>query len=148
MSINEGNIRRLVLVEKSISKERGDFTLFALMRRFDILRERNQEMWDLAVAATWLKSSPKLQENREYIFKKLLSQFSGEEIIGFIESLVVMDSEGKSVASITKMAGYLDHVVKNTYKDALEICKSFTVTAHVITSRPKDNKKSRKTKIN
>ncbi|OFV94210.1 MAG: hypothetical protein A3H28_08405 [Acidobacteria bacterium RIFCSPLOWO2_02_FULL_61_28] len=81
-------------LEAVVSKERGDFSLFALF-----LREDAPDRWDLLVAAPW--ASQKRDETVEYLVNEIKSHLGPQELINLSRILVVEPHDPK-VQEFTK----------------------------------------------
>ncbi len=80
------------VVERTISNERDNFTLFGLF-----LREDAQDKWDLIVSASWLTGD--YFKNLEYITEKLKSQIEPNEMTG-ISRIILLSPSDKFVRNI------------------------------------------------
>jgi len=138
MSLIESTIKKLVDVEKRISEIKGSFILFALFKRTDILKEKNQEKWDLVMSSSWIKEKND-QANREYVFGELLKKFTGEEISEFLEKLVFIDSKDEFIKLTTNKVGELEHVheEEKAHVGLVRDGQKLDIAdAYIITSRP------------
>lgn len=85
---------RFVNLERVISDNKGDFSLFALF-----LREDSVDKWDLIVAAPWIDADRK--EALKYITSQVQGTFSSDEI-SRLSRIVLVDPANPSVAAISK----------------------------------------------
>jgi hypothetical protein len=69
-------------LEKALSEERGDFSIFALFLREDAL-----DKWDLIVAAPWIDANVK--ESLAYITNRIQQLLSPEELTQLSRVVVV-----------------------------------------------------------
>jgi hypothetical protein len=79
--------KKMVALERDISRERGDFSFFALF-----VREDSPNHLDLVAAAPWLKENEK--EFRIYLAKELQSRLDHQELLAL--SAVVCLNEDDS----------------------------------------------------
>lgn len=70
-------------LEREISNEKGDFTLWALLQRAGA-----QDRWDLVVSATWIENND--EEGLKYLTKKVSSRLDEKEIL-YISRIIILD---------------------------------------------------------
>ena len=81
-------IEKLAALERHISTEKGDFSLFALL-----LREEAEDKWDLLIAAPWLETDKK--ESLAYLVNKIRAQLTTQELLSL--SRIVLLEKGNPV---------------------------------------------------
>lgn len=126
-------IDKFVEVERSISSEKGEFALFALM-----LREEAQNKWDLLISAPWLKSDKK--EALRYVAEKVREEFKEEELLN-LSRIVIIEEDNPALEAFQKAIG-VQHghaEVKDSMFFGLEIKHAFIVTSQ----RPNENASGR-----
>jgi hypothetical protein len=74
--------QKLVNVEKEVSLEKGAFTLFAL-----VLREDAPDLWDLLVAAPWIKANK--EDAMKYITAKIKKVLTPQELMTLSRIVVI-----------------------------------------------------------
>ena len=85
-------LEKLKSLEKEISDERGEFSLFALF-----LREDAENKWDLVVAAPWLNTDS--MEDINHISNKLKFYLDDSELLS-ISRIVLVDLDDPIVKTI------------------------------------------------
>lgn len=85
---------KFVELERGLSHERGEFSLFALF-----LREDASDRWDLVVAAPWIESDRK--EALAYITTKIQQLFRSEELAR-LSRVVLVDQSNPAVAAMNQ----------------------------------------------
>lgn len=93
-------IEKLIRLEKKISKEKGNLSLFALM-----LREDNPDRWDLLVSSPWFEDNEK--EGLVYFVAKLRSELNLSEFI--LISRVVILRTGNPLLNTFQKAINIEH---------------------------------------
>lgn len=76
-------VEKLVSLENEVSREKGEFSLFALF-----LREDMEDRWDLVVSAHWLEANKK--EALSYLANKIKSRLGPEELLS-LSRIVFID---------------------------------------------------------
>lgn len=87
-------IEKLVFLERQISAEKGEFSLFAFF-----LREDAQNKWDLVVSAPWIKADKK--ETLDYFAKLLRSSLDIQELLS-LSRIVLIDINNPGLEAIHK----------------------------------------------
>lgn len=87
-------IKKFKVLEATLSKERGDFVLFALFERED-----TPNKWDFILSATWLKENKKELSN---IVKRLHAKFSSAELLS-LSRLLLLKPNDPFVVNINKL---------------------------------------------
>jgi hypothetical protein len=85
-------LNRLNILERKISSERGDFTLFALF-----LREDAQDKWDLVVAAPWLE--PGSKEALSFLADQIQTEFDTSELTK-LSRIAIIDQTNPALSAI------------------------------------------------
>ena len=116
-------VDKFIELERKISKQKGEFTLFALF-----LRDNALNKWDLLVAAPWIEIDRKAALT--YITKQIQSSFTAEEMIQ-ISRIVMLDQTNPTLDIISKMPKPAHEVaeVKNSDLFGLQIKHAFIITA-------------------
>lgn len=78
-------VRKFEAVHSALAAERGPFALFALF-----LREDAPDVWDLVVAADWLKSSRR--EDLNFMADKLAALLTPEEMLS-ISRIYILEGD-------------------------------------------------------
>lgn len=87
-------VEKLIRKEIEISKDKGQFSLFALF-----LREDSPNKWDLLVAAPWIEKNKNLAlKHIASIIQKTLTQ---EELIK-ISRIIIIDCNNKALNAIQR----------------------------------------------
>ena len=68
-------VKEFVSLERDISAEKGEFSLFALFHREEALYDK----WDLVIAAPWIKAER--MENRRYFVDQLKARLGPKEMM-------------------------------------------------------------------
>jgi hypothetical protein len=85
-------LNKFVSLEKELSQEKGNFSLFALF-----LREDSEDKWDLVLSASWLNSSDrKAYKNIADYVNTILDK---EELI-FLSRIVLLDKTNPVVEAV------------------------------------------------
>jgi len=85
-------IEKLKEIEQDISKEKGDFSLFALF-----LREDSEDIWDLLVSSPWIEENK--TEALKYLARKIQNKLSPDEIIK-ISRIVIIEENSPALSAI------------------------------------------------
>ncbi len=80
--------QKFLTIEKTISNEKGNFNLFALM-----LREESQDRWDLVLSANWLDANP--NKYYEYILNKIAKGLGKIEEVNKISRIIFLNKHDK-----------------------------------------------------
>jgi hypothetical protein len=116
---------KLVLMEREVSAEKGDFSLFGLF-----LRENSQDedKWDLLVAAPWLEADKR--KGLAYLAKEIQKRLEPEEILS-ISRIVVLEKGNPNLKNIHKAVNVKHGKVE--FKDSnlfgLQITHAFISTS-------------------
>ena len=76
---------KLALLEREVSEEKGEFSLFGLFLREDA---QDEDKWDLLVSALWLDANKK--EGLAYLAKEIQKQLEPDELMS-ISKIVVLE---------------------------------------------------------
>jgi len=95
-------IEKLGALERDVSSQKGEFSLFGLF-----LREDSPGKWDLVVAAPWLEQDQKA--GLDYLAKRLLSSLTPGELVSL--SRIVLIEEGNPVLEAIQQAINVEHNV-------------------------------------
>lgn len=87
-------IEKLVSLERQISTEKGEFSLFALF-----LREDAPNKWDLVASAPWIETGKK--ETLDYFAKLLRSSLDLQELLS-LSRIVLIDLNNPGLKAIHK----------------------------------------------
>jgi hypothetical protein len=115
-----------------IAAKKGEFTLFALLRRADALGG-----WDLVVSAPWLESG-NLKATRGLV--RMLARWMGEESLQQFSRVVALDSDEPRVRFIREnfpvRKGEGERTVQSIDLLGLQIEKAIILRAEKPRSRP------------
>ena len=87
-------IRRFVALEREISNEKGEFSLFALFLRVDAQNE-----WDLVISAPWLPLNRK--QTLDYLADRLRAHLDDRELLA-ISRIIIIDEDNPGLDAITR----------------------------------------------
>jgi hypothetical protein len=87
-------VEKFTDLERKLSQERGDLSLFALF-----LREDAVDKWDLILASPWIELDRK--EALAYITNRIQEMFSPDEL-SFLSRVVCVDQANPSVESMNR----------------------------------------------
>jgi len=87
-------VNKFIELERKISKEKGDFALFALFLREDAL-----DKWDLVVAAPWIESNRKTA--LPYITNQIQAKFKPEELTS-LSRVVLVEQTNPALDAINR----------------------------------------------
>ncbi len=85
---------KLSALERQISADKGEFTLFALL-----LREDSQDKWDLLVSAPWLQTNEK--ESWDYIAEQLREWLEPQELL-LLSRIILLDDTNPVLKTLHK----------------------------------------------
>lgn len=88
---------KLALLEREMSDEKGEFSLFGLFLRDDA---QDEDKWDLLVAAPWLDADKK--EGLAYLAKEIQKQLKPDELLS-ISRIVVLERDNPILNAIHKV---------------------------------------------
>ena len=93
-------LERFIKLEREVSKEMGAFNLFALF-----LREDEQDLWDIVVAAPWLAADKK--SAYQYLTGKLQKEFTTDEFLQ-LSHIAIIENSNPGLREINQQAN-LEH---------------------------------------
>ena len=93
-------LNKFISLEKSLSQEKGDFSLFALF-----LREDSEDKWDLVLSAPWLKSTDR--NDYKFIASRVQEILDKDELISL--SRIVLLDKGNPVLDAVNRAFSIEH---------------------------------------
>jgi hypothetical protein len=122
----------------NIEKSKGALELLGLF-----LREESQELWDLVVAAPWLKASERT--SFEYIANQLKKILNNKELFG-LSRIVILEHGGVVLNSF--ITRFKDHKgladVHYIAEGGIIIRRAYIITARSVSDHPKKKKSPRK----
>lgn len=116
-------LEKILNLERKISGERGNFTLFALF-----LREDSENKWDLVVSAVWL--DPSTKESFTFIAKQVQSILNLQELLSI--SRIVLLEEGNPILEAVNSAFGTEHSlidIVNCNFNGLRIKHAYIITS-------------------
>jgi hypothetical protein len=116
-------VEKLVSLEREISLEKGNFSLFALFLREDV-----ENKWDLVISAPWLMENKK--EALDYLVKQLSSHLDDQELLSL--SRIVFIDEGDPRLEAICRAIRIEHgtaEVKDSNFFGLQIKHAYIITS-------------------
>ena len=125
-------IEKLASLERDITSEKGEFSLFALF-----LREDADDTWDLLASAPWLEVDKR--ESLEYLVNQLRSRLDTQELLS-LSRIVVLEEGNPVLEAIHKRIKVRHGMVE--VRDSI----SFGVPikhAYIITSERENSPRSR-----
>ncbi len=114
---------KLKSLEQNISKEKGDFLLFALF-----LREDAPDRWDLLVAAPWIPKSKKTA--LRYFSNKLVQTLSQKELLK-LSRIAIIETDDPALSAI-QQAMHIEHSlaeIKDSNFFGLQIKHAYIITS-------------------
>jgi hypothetical protein len=114
---------KFVELERHLSQERGEFSLFALFLREDAL-----DKWDLIVAAPWLEVDRK--EALAYITAQIQELFNSEELAS-LSRVVFVDQSNPAIEAINQSINcqHGQAEVRNSNFFGLQIKHAYIITS-------------------
>lgn len=122
-------IEKLASIEKSVSTQKGNFWLFALLERTE-----SPDKWDLIVAAPWLQEESR--KSLDEIIELVGSELSETELLQ-LSRIIVLNPENPVVQHLTSAFNH-EHAfnhVENTVINGMEISRAIIITSR----RPEDS---------
>lgn len=118
-------IDKIVSLEREISTEKGDFSLFGLFLPEDA---QDKDKWDLLVAAPWIDVDKK--EGLEYLAKKLQKRLEPDELLS-ISRIVILEKDNPVLEAIHKAVKvkHKNFEVKDSNFFGVEITHAFISTS-------------------
>jgi hypothetical protein len=87
---------KLALLEKDVSSEKGEFSLFGLFLREDA---KDENKWDILVAAPWLDADKK--KGLAYLAKEIQKRLEPDELLS-ISRIVILEKDNPILKAIHK----------------------------------------------
>lgn len=94
--MKEETLEKLSVLEREVSDEKGDFSLFGLFLREDA---QDEDKWDILVSAIWLDADKK--EGLAYLAKEIQERLDPDELLS-ISRIVVLERGNPILAAIHK----------------------------------------------
>jgi hypothetical protein len=94
--MKEETLEKVASLERELSGERGDFSLFGLFLREDA---QDEDKWDLLVSAPWLDTDKK--EGLAYLAKEIQKRLEPDELLS-ISRIVVLERDNPTLKAIHK----------------------------------------------
>ena len=116
-------VNKFVELERRLTEEKGDFSLFALF-----LREDAVDKWDLIVAAPWIEADRK--EALAYIAKQIQAAFKPDELTR-LSRIVLIDQANPALEAINRAIS-IEHGsadVQNSNFFGLQIKHGYIITS-------------------
>jgi hypothetical protein len=92
--MKEETLEKLTALEREISDEKGDFSLFGLFLREEA---QDEDKWDLLVAAPWLDADKK--QGLAYLAKEVQKRLEPDELLS-ISRIVVLERGNPTLEAI------------------------------------------------
>ena len=89
-------LEKLASLERELSDEKGDFSLFGLFLREDA---QDEDKWDILVAAPWLDADKK--EGLAYLAKEIQQRLESDELLS-ISRIVILEKGNPTLEAIHK----------------------------------------------
>ncbi|UCC96728.1 MAG: hypothetical protein JSW66_12890 [Phycisphaerales bacterium] len=89
-------LEKLASLERELSDEKGDFSLFGLFLREDA---QDEDKWDILVAAPWLDADKK--KGLAYLAKEIQERLEPDELLS-ISRIVVLERGNPTLEAIHK----------------------------------------------
>ena len=114
---------KLISLDRKISAEKGDFSLFGLFRRSDA-----RHKWDLLVSAPWLEVDKK--KGLKYLVKQIKSQLKPDELLS-ISRIVILERGHPVLVAINKAVKvkHGDTHLENTVFSGIQISQACISTS-------------------
>ena len=87
-------VSKFISIEDEISKDKGDFILFALF-----LREDAETGWDLLVSAPWIQANKK--EALNYLANRVQSSFTQTELLN-LSRIAILETDNPALENFHK----------------------------------------------
>lgn len=116
-------MKKLIALEKTLATEKGDFWLFALLKR-----EESPHWWDLVVAAPWLREGSR--DSLKEVVKHVGNVLNEKEIVQ-LSRVVVLDPHNPVVQQLTStyQQKHAYHCVKSINVNGMEMDDAVIITA-------------------
>jgi len=122
---------KLALLEREVSGEKGEFSLFGLFLREDA---QDEDKWDLLVSALWLDDDKK--EGLTYLAKEIQERLEPNEILT-ISRIVVLERGDPILEAIHKAVNvkHGEVEVKDSNFSGVQITQACISTSSAVTVR-------------
>lgn len=112
-------LEQFIKIERKVSEEMGAFNLFALF-----LREDEQYLWDVVVAAPWIELDQKFA--LQYLGKKLQQELTTDELMQ-LSHIAIIDYDNPGLPAVTQTVNiehglvelrdqvFFGHAIKRAY---------------------------------
>ncbi len=116
-------VDKLVLFEREVSRDKGDFYLFALF-----LREDAQDKWDLMVSAPWIGTNKR--EALNYLAKDIQSRLTQTELLS-LSRIVLIEIDNSALRAILNSirAEHVAAELRNCNFSGVQIKHAYIITA-------------------
>jgi hypothetical protein len=116
---------KLASLEKDISAEKGEFSLFGLFLREDA---KDEDKWDILVAAPWLDADEK--QGLEYLVKEIQKRLESDELLS-ISRVVILEKDNPILKAINKSvkAKHIEFEVEDSNFSGIQITHAFISTS-------------------
>ena len=118
--------KKLGLLEREVSAQKGEFSLFGLFLREDA---QNKDKWDLLVSATWLEENK--GEGLAYLSEEIRKRLEPDELL-CISRIVVLEKGNPILEAIHKAVNVKHGNVelKNNNFSGVEITQACISTSY------------------
>ena len=119
----EPMVEKLASLEREVSSEKGEFSLFGLF-----LREDSNDRWDLLVSAPWLEANER--DGLRYLAGEIQSRLDVKEQVS-LSRVVILEKGNPVLAAIHKMVG-VSHgraEVQDSVVSGLEFRRGYIITS-------------------
>jgi hypothetical protein len=116
-------VGKLILLERLMASEQGDFSLFALF-----LREDAPDKWDLVVSAPWIEVDKR--RALDFIARQLRSHLEPEELLS-LSKVVLIDHDDPALGAIHNAVRVLHGTmeIRNSAFFGLSIRHAYIITS-------------------
>jgi len=116
---------KLALLEKDVSAEKGEFSLFGLFLREDA---KDENKWDILVAAPWLDADKK--EGLAYLAKEIQKRLEADELLS-ISRIVILEKDNPILKAINKSVKvkHIEFEVEDSNFSGIQITHAFISTS-------------------
>jgi len=94
--MKEQTLQKLASMEREISDEKGEFSLFGAFLREDA---QNEDKWDILASAPWLEANEK--EGLAYLAKEVRRRLEPDELLS-ISRIVILEKGNPTLEAIHK----------------------------------------------
>lgn len=119
---------KLASLEKDVSTEKGEFSLFGLFLREDA---KDEDKWDILVAAPWLDANEK--QGLEYLAKEIQKRLEPDELLS-ISRIVILEKDNPILKAINKSvkAKHVEFEVEDSNFYGIQITHAFISTSSAV----------------